>query len=346
MHMFGNLSRNIAVAIATLFLAIVGYAQAKKEPRVDEILTPLTKEEAALNPGAIITNQPDFVADLTFFVAEGFGGHGGAERLVWKGKRYRRESQFWIFVGELGKPAARLFPHSKTYNEFEASREGSADSTPLNPQALAEEDGTTFTSLGAVVIDGHRCLKIQATRKGKPEKIFLYAARDLKNLVIVAQVIEPRRSMGQKLSNISLEVPSSLVEIPPDYKPVEHDRWLKVENATLTYKGKPSKDFGVFRGPGGELFIWVNDAPYPWFYLIRPREGIRETAFQGLLVTRDGEYIWQTKDTEAFSLTAYRVPQPSKWEKPEEVHVVVTSNSAKFRSIDFQKHKAMIEVRW
>jgi hypothetical protein len=339
-------SLTLAIAIASIFLPTFAYGQSKKEAKDEEILTPLTSEEAALNPHDMILNQPDFVADLNFFVGEQFGGYGGAERLARKGNRYRKESQFWIFVGELGKPSARLFPNTKTYDAFEAPRGGSADSTPLNPKALAQESETTFTALGSVVLDGHKCIKVQATRKGKSGKIYLYAARDLQNLVIAAQVIEPSRSMGQKLSNISFEVPSDLVEIPPDYKPVEHDRWIKVADATVTYKGKRSKDFVVFRAQGSELFIWINDAPYPWTYLIRTKEMIREVAFQGLLVTRAGEYVWRTKESEAFSLTDYRVHRPSKWDKPEEMRVTVTPNSVKFRSLDYVKDKAMIEVHW
>lgn len=94
----------------------------------------------------------------------------------------------------------------------ESARGGSADSTPINPQALAQENDVTFTALGTRVIDGHNCLKIEATRKGKPEKFYFYAARDLKNLVIVAQRIEPKRSTIQRLENISLEVADSLVQ--------------------------------------------------------------------------------------------------------------------------------------
>jgi hypothetical protein len=40
----------------------------------------------------------------------------------------------------------------------------------------------------------------------------------LKNLVIVAQIVEPARTTVQHLSNISLDVPDSLVQIPSDYK--------------------------------------------------------------------------------------------------------------------------------
>ncbi|HLN98289.1 MAG TPA: hypothetical protein VK208_07480 [Pyrinomonadaceae bacterium] len=44
-----------------------------------------------------------------------------------------------------------------------------------------------------------------------------------------------------------------------------------------------------------------------WTYLVRPKEATVETAFQGLLVTRSGEYVWQTKDREAYSQTNYRM---------------------------------------
>jgi hypothetical protein len=303
----------------------------------------LTEEERSLNPRHVILNQPDFVADLNFFISEGFGGHGGAERLARKGNRYREESQFWIFVGELGKPSARLFPQAKAYDDFESARGGSADSTPINPQALARENDVTFTALGTRTIDGHHCLKIEAVRKGKPEKFYFYAARDLKNLVIVAQRIEPKRGTLQRLANISLEVPDSLVQIPPDYKPIEHDRWTKLEAAKLTYQGRVARDASVFRAPGGQLFIRVND----WTYLVRPKEATVETAFQGLLVTRSGEYVWQTNETEAYSQIGYRTPRPpSEWEREEDRRVTVTANSVAFRSTDYKRDKAMIVVRW
>jgi hypothetical protein len=81
----------------------------------------------------------------------------------------------------------------------------------------------------------------------------------LKNLVIVAQIVGPKRSTLQRLGNISLDVPDSLVQIPPDYKSIAHDRWLKLENAKVTYGGKISKDFVVFRDPAGELFVRIKD---------------------------------------------------------------------------------------
>ena len=340
--------RTSLIIVLTLSIVCVLNAQSSNstsppQAKDDEVLTPLTDEERALNARDIILNQPDFSADLTFFVGEGFGGYAATQQLVRKGNRYREQSRFWIFIGEVGKPAARLFADTKTYDDFEPPRGGSADNTPLNPQTLAKEDGVSFTALGSRVIDGHHCLKIEATRNGKPEKFYFYAARDLKNLVIVAQKIEDRRNTVQRLARISLDVPDSLVQIPPDYKPVNHDRWVKLESAQVTYARKPAKDAVVFRAPAGELFVRVND----WTYLVRPRQAVVETAFQGLIVTRSGEYIWETTETEGFSQTWYRTPQPlSQWETKKDPRVIVKGNSVTFRSTDYDRDKAMIEVRW
>jgi toxin ParE1/3/4 len=313
----------------------------------EEDLIPLTTEERSLNYHDVIANQPDFVADLTFFRSERFSGGGGAMRVARKSNRYREESQFWIFIGEVGKPAARLFTGDKTYDDLEPVRYERANSSqPFNPATLAQETGTTFEALGTVTIEGHSCIKIKATQKGKPATIYLYAARDLKNLVIVAQFVDPPRRFVQRLSNISLEVPDSLVEIPPDFKPIQHDRWEKVETARVTYKGRQSKDYGVFRAPGGELFIWINDAGYPWHYLVRPDDATVETAFQGLLVTRAGKYVWQTNETVAFSRTYYHDQKPRRYKTIEETHVIVTPNSVEFRSNNYDRDKAMMKVSW
>lgn len=149
-------------------------------------MSDMIDEERALEPHDLILNQPDFIADLTFFRSERFSGGGGSERIARKGNRYRKESQFWIFVGESGKPAARLFPQDRVYDDLEPPRYESVNSSePFNPKTLALEAGVTYRVLGALMIDGHRCIKIEAVRKVKPEKIYLYAARDLRNLFII-----------------------------------------------------------------------------------------------------------------------------------------------------------------
>ncbi len=253
-------------------------------------------------------------------------------------------------IGEPGKAATRLYPKAKVYDDLETGIDDDSPGAgrPFNPKMLASESDIAFTALGTLIIDGHKCIKIQATRKNSPEKIFLYPAEDLKYLIIVAQVLNPPRGSVQKLSNISLDVPDSLFEIPSDYRGIEHRRWTKVENANIRYGGKPSKDYGVFRSPTDELFIWVNDARYSWHYLVRLKEATAETAFQGMLVTRDGKYVWQTNEKEAFSGPDNQSPKDrlDTCKGRGCPKVIVTSNSVKFPSNDYDKDKSLIEVTW
>src|SRR5688500_3575117 len=121
---------------------------------------------------------------------------------------YEREidigkSEFWIFVGELGRPYARLFPKAKVYDDYVLPHGGSLDHPPIDAPALARENDVTFTALGTVAIDGHHCIKIEARRKTTQDKYFFYVARDLKNLAIVTQLSQPNRNTIQKLTNIS-----------------------------------------------------------------------------------------------------------------------------------------------
>jgi hypothetical protein len=123
-----------------------------EQETAQEALAPLTDEERALNLRELIANQPDFGADLEFFVAEHKigGAYGFAYRLVRKGKLFREESKFWIFVGEIGKRTARLFPPSKSYDDMEPPTGESMNKggVLLNPNILLADEGTTLTVLG------------------------------------------------------------------------------------------------------------------------------------------------------------------------------------------------------
>jgi len=338
-------------ATLTYQMDLKGQGQVAKEKKNEEILTPLTDAEQQLNPREILLGQPDFVADLELFVSEGVGAYSWAERIARKGNRYREESQFWIFVGEIGKTSVRIYSEGKVYDDMLPPRGASADGGLLNLRALALKSNVTFAALGTVLIDGRKCVKIEAVQEGNPNKTYLYAASDLKNLIIVAQVLAPKsedvhslRFVGsvERLRNISLDVADTLVEIPPGLKSIQHDKWTKVESAKVTYKNKPSMDFGVFRAPEGELFIWIRDAYYPWQYIYRPQEKTVEIAFQGLLVNRSGDYIWKTKENVAFSLPGYQRPSGST----VDTHVIVKPNSIRFRSGSYERDNAMIEVSW
>jgi hypothetical protein len=193
-----------------------------------------------------------------------------------------------------------------------------------------------------VQFDGETCVKIEVAQPDNPAKIYLYAAPNLRNLILVSRIVTAHRSTIQRLKNVSFDVPDALVAIPADFKSIQHDRWTKVDSATLTYKDKPSKDFGVFRAPGGELFIWVSDAYYPWHYLYRPKLGTVEIAYQGELVNHFGKFIWQTNETEAFSLQDYHRPGTSTVDS----HLVVKPNGIKFRSNNYSDDASLIDITW
>src|SRR5262249_43294353 len=306
-------------------------------------IAPLTDQERSLyDPRKILLAQPDFVADLNFFVSEGFGAYGGSEHVVRKGERYREESQFWVFVGEIGKGAVRLYPEQKVYDEMVPPRIGVHAEGLINARAFALDSTNSFSALGIVEVDGHRCLKIEVLKRPEHESSYLYAALDLKNLILVKQTLAAQTSAIQRLTNVSLDVPDGVVEIPQDFKPIEHVRWTKVESARVVYKGKPSTDFGAFRAPGGELFIWINDAYYPWHYLYRPEQKTVEIAYQGLLLNKSGTYIWKTKATEAFSVDYYGGPPTNT----VDTHVVELPNGIKFHSENYEQDKSVIEIDW
>jgi WG containing repeat len=320
--------------------AIVEKNREKQEREENESLAPLIDEEKRLDYRRLVANQPDFSADLTYFRSEMVSGSGGGERLTRKGNRYRRESQFWIFLGETGKPGVRLFPETKTYDDLQpAVDERLSYAGSFNPKTLADDADTTFTPLGKMTIDGHECIKVEVRRKGEnfeKEKIFLYLAKDLKYLAITAKAQNLPFTIVQQLRNISLEVDDKLVQIPSDYKAVERDVWKKVENAKVKYRGKFSKEFGVFRSPTGELFVWLDTGDefnsFISTFLVLPKQKIATIAFQGMLVTRSAKNVWETEESEAFADKGYSRPLSAEEAKSRGKPAQVTSKSIKFSS--------------
>src|SRR5262249_61573637 len=71
------------------------------------------------------------------FVNEGVGGYGGGEHGVRKGRKYREESQYWTFVGEIGNKTVRLYPERKVYGGMVQSRIGAVGGSLINPMAMA-----------------------------------------------------------------------------------------------------------------------------------------------------------------------------------------------------------------
>jgi len=323
-------------------------------PSDEPSLAPLTPTERALDLKSIVTNQPDFVADEVFFYGEGFGGFSAKRHIARKGNRCFVDTGYVKIITEPGKEI-RLNDSNKTFEETPIGSEFVLDNgQPIDPQTLPSKDGVTFIALGTRLIDGHKCVKIQAKIPNQRAQVFLYAAEDLKYLIVAAQVLNPPRGAIQRLQNISLDVPDGLVEIPPNYSPLSKHKWLRVESAIVSYDGKPGKNARVFRSDdANELFVTLYEPhpatglPLPWHYLVFLKGQTVEIAFQGMLITQDGKLAWDTNAREAFSNGD---DKPSKGNYPCHVQkcprTIVGTNFVQFPSVYYDDRKSTVRVTW
>ena len=351
----------LILSVLCVSLLCIGYVTAQTrrpssmtKPSDEPPIMPLSEAERALDLPGIVANQPDFVADESFFYNEGFGGFGAKRHVARKGNRYFIDTGFVKIIVESDKEI-RLNDASKTFEETPIRNQlVLSNGRPINPQMLASQNGVKFIALGTQFIDGHKCLKIEAKLNEQDVQVFLYAAEDLKYLIIAAQVLNPPRSSVQKLQNISLEVPSQLAEIPPDYKPLPKYKWMRIDSAEVFYDGKLQKDYSVFRSEdGNQLFVTLYEPhpnsglPLPWHYLVYLKEQTVEVGYQGLLITKNGDFAWQTKEKEASS---------SGEDKPDKDHypcdgqrctkTIVGTNFVQFPSVYFEDRKSIVKVTW
>jgi hypothetical protein len=341
----------LLLAVASLTTAQV--RKTKPTAQDEQPLIPLTDAERTLDLKAIVANQPDFVADELFFYGEGFGGFSAKRHVARKGTHYFADTGFVKFIVEPGK-VIRLDDRNKTFEETPIGNEFVlGNGQPINPTDLASQKGATFVGLGTQTIDGHKCLKIEAKIPDQKAQVFLYAAEDLKYLIIAAQVLNPPRGAIQRLQNISLNVPPTLVEIPAGYQPLAKHKWSRVDSAAVTYDGKPAKDFSVFRSDDGDqLFVTLYEPhpdtglPLPWHYLVFLKEQTVEIAFQGTLITGDGKFAWDTNAKEAFSNGENK---PDNQHYPCEGKCPKTSagaNFVTFPSVYYEDRKSIVRVTW
>lgn len=349
----------------TLFLSFlllafcVSVAQIRKPapnpPQSDEPpLIPLTEAERALDLKSIVTNQPDFVADEVFFYGEGFGGLSARRHIAKKGNRFFVDTGHVKVIKERNKEI-RLNDYDKTFEETPIGSEFVlGNGQPIHVQSLASQDGVSFVALGTQVIDGHRCVKIQAKIPNQTAEVFLYAAEDLKYLILVAQVLNSPRGAIQRLQNVSLDVPDGLVEIPAGYTPQPKHKWSRLDSAIVTYDGKPGVHSSVFRADNGnELFVTLYEphpasgSPFPWHYLVFLREQTVEVAYQGLLITQDGKLAWDANVQEAFS-NGDNKPDTAHYPCHQEncPSTKVSANSVQFPSVYFVDRKSVVRVTW
>lgn len=293
-------NRILVICIVTIFSSLILYGQngiQNKKP-TEPVLVPLTDEEKKINPKDIIENQPDFMADEAYFSAREISGFSVVSKIARKGKQFREDTGFVIVITELGKPVLKL-NRDKTYSSSVADyRPFVSPTRSLNPTDLLGFKDISFTSLGTIEVDGNKLLKIEAKSKEFEEQVFLYADFNKKDLITIIQVINPNRAGIQRLQNISFDVPENLFDIS-EYKEMPKYKWNKIKTAKVFYEGKQINDAVAFRYNN---YIFIHAGEFKHLLVDLDKKIADTVVFRGLLVSKDGYYIWSTKDEEAISI--------------------------------------------
>jgi TonB family protein len=211
----------------------------------------------------IFGNQPDYTADVSIVIASPIrmkmARKEGKVRLEWlnpsnaaSGENKPLEYYRTIVINRPDQPSVAFDPQQKTYCEMPN------ESKPPAPEMLhvlkeamkgKEEFKIKLKNLGTEILDGHETVKMEMiSKRDKPSQsdkggLFFYIAKDLKNLVIKMEVTELYEDqptpVGQgwsyTLSNISLEVPDDLFQMPVGYKKVDFRSFM------ATFKQNTSK---------------------------------------------------------------------------------------------------------
>jgi hypothetical protein len=141
-----------------------------------------------------------------------------------------------IVITRLGQPSIGFDPQQKTYAElpegFGAAPLNIDNIESLLKAAAPEINKVKAQDMGSVNIDGHEATKIKMSIEGGSEEfMYLYFARDLNNLFIKMEGsgkywegADAKTLKGSmRLSEISLEVPEELFQVPEGYKRVSFE---------------------------------------------------------------------------------------------------------------------------
>lgn len=310
----------------------------------EPVLVPLTEVERKLDLQNILTNQPDYVADQGFFYWEGFGGFSAKSHVARKGNRAFKDTGAVKVISD-GDKIFELYDSTKTYDEraYQKRTFQVGNGVDLDLSRLLAQKDVSYSAIGSQIVNGHNCLKIEAKIKDNKAQIFLYSAGDLKYLIIAIEVLTPPRRSTQQLMNISLDVPDKLVEIPADYKPIAKHIWTRLDSAKVTLEGRTPEKYSVFRSEdGNQLFVSVYE-PYPWNYLVFLKEGVSQIAYQGMLVTKKGDFAWQSEEKEATSNQTYKPYKDSYCKNQKCPKTIAGSSFVQFPSVD---ERSLIRVEW
>lgn len=196
----------------------------------------------ALEP--IFANQPDFKADVTIILADPIrmriARSNGKVRFEWlnparavRAKGQATKYYRTIVISQPGQPSLAFDPQQKTFTEMPS------DDRPPAPEMLQllkefmkgkEEYKVVVEDAGSESLDGRQVSRLKITSQSEGSELFIYIAKDLKNLVVKLET-GPEAFLGGKkisytLSNVSLDVPDNLFEYPTGYRKVRHRTFM------------------------------------------------------------------------------------------------------------------------
>jgi len=279
-------------------VSVLGQNNEQTKKANEPVVVPLTEEEKKINPRSVVENQPDFTAVQGYFSAREISGFSAASKIARKGNKYRTDTGFVVIITEPNKPALRLNGDKSYEEEIGIRKPFVSATTPLNPTDLLGFADISFTSLGTIELDGSKLLKIQAKSKEFAQEVFLYADLGRKNLLTIIQILSPARNSIQRLNEISFDVPDSLFDIS-GYKALPKYNWNKVKTATVYFEGKLVKDALVYRY---ENYIFIHLAEFEHVFIDLNKKIAETVTYRGLLVAKNGAYVWQTNEDEAVSV--------------------------------------------
>jgi len=285
-------------SILLIVLTMNSTMSAQKDPPAEPPLLQLNAAEKLIDLRDLVSNQPDFTAVQNYSSARAISGFSLARKVAKKGKQYRVDTGVVVVITELNKPTLRLNGDG-TYEEGVGAHRAFVSATsPLNPMDLVGFEDVAFTAVGAVELNGTRLLKIQAKSSGFDQEVFLYADPARKNLITIVQIIGKQRSSIQRLEEVSFTVSDSLFSIT-GYKALPKFDWIKVPNAKISLKGIPVNDGLVYRHAD---YLFVHAGEFKDFFIDLKGQSAVTVVFQGLLLAKDGRYIWSTDESEAVSI--------------------------------------------
>jgi hypothetical protein len=194
----------------------------------------------------LFANQPDHSADIHIMIADPsrmkIARKQGKVRMEWLNpvnavsRKVSKDGYYSIFmINRPDRPYTLFDPQLKTYAEMP---EGIKPPAPEMLEMFKEmakskpELKCTVEDMGAVPLDGHRVNKLRIRSSGNEPPMFVYVARDLKNLLVKFELTLPYpppngTNVTYTLSNVTLDVPDSVFEMPAGYRKVDHQSFIE-----------------------------------------------------------------------------------------------------------------------